>query len=166
MGGHGISASGSRKASYYAQEHGWIFALAYVVPDTTYYQGVPAKFSKIDRYDYYQPLLAHLGEQPVTMKELYAQGTSADNNTFGYLPIYDEYRHEQNSVHGLMKSDLQHWHLGRKFANAPALNSTFISCDPGDRIFAVEGEEQVLAHVYNDIKVQRKVPYYGTPLGV
>jgi hypothetical protein len=166
MGGHGVTASGSRKASYYAQEHGWIFAFMYVVPETTYYQGVPAKFSKVDRYDYYQPLLAHLGEQPVTQKELYAVGSPLDNNTFGYLPIYDEYRHETNSVHGLMKTDLEHWHLGRKFANAPQLNSAFIRCNPGDRIFAVEGEEQVLAHVYNDIKVGRKVPYYGTPLGV
>ena len=167
MGGHAISASGSRKASYMAQEHGWIFAMAYVVPDTTYYQGIPAKFNKIDRYDYYQPLLAHLGEQPVKNQELFATGGGQDDNTFGYLPIYDEYRHELNSVHGLMKTDLEHWHLGRKFSNTPALNSTFISCDPSERIFAVPGDpEQVLAHVYNDVKVQRKVPYYGTPLGV
>lgn len=167
MGGHGITASGSRKASYYAQEHGWIFAFMYVVPDTTYSQGVPAKFNKVDRYDYYQPLLAHLGEQPVLNKELYATGGTADNNTFGYLPIYDEYRHELNTVHGLMKSSLEYWHLGRKFSSYPALNSAFIECLPSERIFVEEGDaEQVIAHVYNDLKVQRKVPYYGTPLGV
>lgn len=167
IGGHGITASGSRKASYYAQEHGWIFAFMYVVPDTTYSQGVPAKFNKVDRYDYYQPLLAHLGEQPVLNKELYATGGAADSNTFGYLPIYDEYRHEQNSVHGLMKTSLEYWHLGRKFSNYPALNSSFIECLPSERIFVEEGDaEQVIAHVYNDLKVQRKVPYYGTPLGV
>jgi hypothetical protein len=166
IGGHGITASGSRKASYYAQEHGWVFAFMYVVPDTTYSQGVPAKFSKVDRYDYYQPLLAHIGEQPVKVKELYATGGSGDDNTFGYLPIYDEYRHEENSVHGLMKSTLEYWHMGRKFANAPALNASFIQCDPTDRIFVDSGEEQVIAHVYNDLKVQRKVPYYGTPMGV
>jgi hypothetical protein len=167
LGGHGITASGSRKASYYAQEHGWVFAFMYVVPDTTYSQGVPAKFSKVDRYDYYQPLLAHIGEQPVKVKELYATGGAGDDNTFGYLPIYDEYRHEENSVHGLMKSSLEYWHLGRKFANAPALNASFIQCDPSGRIFVEPGsDEQVIAHVYNDLKVQRKVPYYGTPMGV
>jgi hypothetical protein len=168
MGGHGITASGSRKASYYAQEHGWIFAFMYVVPDTTYSQGVPAKFNKVDRYDYYQPLLAHLGEQPVLGKELYATGNSAtDDSTFGYLPIYDEYRHEQNTVHGLMRTDLEYWHLGRKFSSQPALNATFIQCDPSNRVFVEEeNDEQVIAHVYNDLKVQRKVPYYGTPLGV
>jgi hypothetical protein len=167
LGGHGITASGSRKASYYAQEHGWVFAFMYVVPDTTYYQGVPAKFNKVDRYDYYQPLLAHLGEQPVLTKELYATGGAQDDTTFGYLPIYDEYRHEQNSVHGLMKSTLEYWHMGRKFASVPALNANFIQCDPTDRIFVEqEDPEQVIAHVYNDLKVQRKVPYYGTPLGV
>jgi hypothetical protein len=167
LGGHGITASGSRKASYYAQEHGWVFAFMYVVPDTTYYQGVPAKFNKVDRYDYYQPLLAHLGEQPVLNKELYATGGSQDDGTFGYLPIYDEYRHEMNSVHGLMKGNLEYWHLGRKFASLPSLNSAFIQCDPSDRVFVEQNNaEQVIAHVYNDLKVQRKLPYYGTPLGV
>jgi hypothetical protein len=167
IGGHGISASGSRKASYYAQEHGWIFAFMYVVPDTTYYQGVPAKFSKTDRYDYFQPLLAHIGEQPVLNKEIYATGGAADDDTFGYLPVYDEYRHEQNTVHGLMRDNLEYWHLGRKFGSLPALNQTFIECDPSERVFVEENNpEQVIAHVYNDLKVQRKVPYYGTPLGV
>lgn len=168
LGGHGITAQGSRKASYYAQEHGWIFALMYVVPDTTYSQGVPAKFSKVDRYDYYQPLLAHLGEQPVLNKELFANGnTSQMGGIFGYLPIYDEYRHELNTVHGLMKTDLEYWHLGRKFSSLPALNDSFVKCLPSDRIFVEEdGAEQVIAHVYNDMKVQRKIPYYGTPLGV
>lgn len=166
LGGHAITASGSKKASYYAQEHGWIFALMYVVPDTTYFQGVPAKFSKVDRYDYYQPLLAHLGEQPVLNKELYATNTSTDDDTFGYLPIYDEYRHEQNTVAGQMKTTLDFWHLGRKFSSQPALNSTFISCNPSDRIFTVEGQEQVIAHIFNKVIAQRKIPYYGTPLGV
>lgn len=167
MGGHAITASGSRKASYYAQEHGWVFAFMYIVPDTTYFQGVPAKFSKTDRYDYFQPLLAHIGEQPVLNKEIYADGTSADNSVFGYLPVYDEYRHEQNTVAGEMKNTLQYWHLARNFANRPQLNSTFIKCDPSNRIFTVENDpEQVIAHVYNDIRAQRKVPYHGTPMGI
>jgi len=167
MGGHAITASGSRKASYYAQEHGWIFALMYIVPDTTYFQGIAPKFSKTDRYDYFQPLLAHIGEQPVLNQEVYADGTSNDSGTFGYLPIYDEYRHELNTVAGQMKDTLSYWHLGRKFANRPSLNSTFIACDPSNRIFTqLDNDEQVIAHVYNSVIAQRKVPYYGTPMGV
>ena len=167
MGGHAITASGSRKASYYAQEHGWIFAMMYIVPDTTYFQGIAPKFSKVDRYDYFQPLLAHIGEQPVLNKEVYADGTSQDNNVFGYLPIYDEYRHELNTVAGEMKNTLDYWHLGRKFSNRPALNSTFIACDPANRIFTqLDNDEQVIAHVYNSVIAQRKVPYYGTPMGI
>ncbi len=167
MAGHGIAASGSRKASYYAQEHGWIFAFVYVVPKTAYMQGVPKKFKKVDRYDYYQPLLAHIGEQPVTGQEIYATGDSTDDDTFGYLPIYDEYRHENNSVSGLMKSELEEWHLARKFDNFPALNAQFVRCEPSLRIFAdTESEEQVIMHVHNDVKAKRKIPYYGTPLGL
>lgn len=168
MGGHGITASGSRKSSYYAQEHGWIFAFMYVVPDTAYFQGIPKKFDKIDRYDYYQPLLAHIGEQPVKQRELFAAGTSADDNTFGYLPIYDEYRHENSSVHGLMKTDLKHWHLSRDFGvNPPALNNTFVTAFPDDRIFVETNDaEQIICHVHNKVNVGRKVPYYGTPMGI
>jgi hypothetical protein len=169
MGGHGITASGSRKSSYYAQEHGWIFAFMYVVPDTAYFQGIPKKFDKIDRYDYYQPLLAHIGEQPVQQRELFATGNkSLDEKTFGYLPIYDEYRHENSSVHGLMKTDLKHWHLSRDFGgNAPALNSTFVTAYPDDRIFVEQGSaEQIICHVHNKVSVGRKVPYYGTPMGI
>lgn len=169
MAGHGITASGSRNSSYYAQEHGWIFAFMYVVPDSSYFQGIPKKFDKIDRYDYYQPLLAHIGEQPVKRREIFASGVANnDNTTFGYLPIYDEYRHETNSVHGLMKTDLKHWHMSRDFGvNLPSLNNTFVSCNPTDRIFTETGDaEQIIAHVYNKINVGRKVPYYGTPMGI
>jgi len=172
MGGHALTASGSRKSSYYAQEHGWVFAFMYIVPDTAYFQGVPAKFSKTDRYDYFQPLLAHIGEQPVLKKELYADGGTQDDQTFGYLPIYDEYRHEQNTVHGLLKKDqsqggLDFWHLGRKFATRPQLNDSFIECNPSNRIFTtINDDEQIIAHVYNKTIVQRKVPYYGTPMGI
>lgn len=169
MGGHGITASGSRKSSYYAQEHGWIFAFMYVVPDTAYFQGVPKKFDKIDRYDYYQPLLAHIGEQPVKMRELFASGNPInDDITFGYLPIYDEYRHESSSVHGLMKTDLKHWHLSRDFGvNTPQLNQNFVTAHPDDRIFVEQGNaEQIICHVHNKVNVGRKVPYYGTPMGI
>jgi len=167
LGGHAVTASGSRKVSYYAQEHGWIFAMMYIVPDTAYLQGVPAKFNKIDRYDYFQPLLAHLGEQPVLNQEIWANGGAGDANTFGYLPIYDEYRHELNGVHGLLKTTLDYWHLGRKFSSRPGLDENFVTADPSNRIFVDEVEtQQVIAHVYNDVKVQRKVPYYGTPMGI
>jgi len=66
-----------------------------------------------------------------------------------------------------MKGNLEYWHLGRKFGSLPQLNASFIQCDPSDRVFVEQNNaEQVIAHVYNDMKVQRKLPYYGTPLGV
>jgi len=168
MAGHAITAAGSRASSYTAQEHGWVFAFMYIVPETSYSQGIAPKFSKTDRYDYFQPLLAHIGEQPVLNKELYADGTANQNATFGYLPIYDEYRHEHNSVHGLMKTSFEYWHLGRKFATTPLLNGTFVQADPSRRIFAdtSASAEQIIAHIYNKVNVQRKVPYYGTPGGI
>ena len=65
-----------------------------------------------------------------------------------------------------MKTDLDYWHLGRKFGSAPALNNTFIKVNATDRIFVDAGEEQIIAHIYNDVKAQRKIAYYGTPMGI
>ena len=37
-------------------------------------------WSRQTRLDYYWPALSHIGEQAVLNKEIYAQGTSADDN--------------------------------------------------------------------------------------
>lgn len=67
-------------------------------------------------------MLAHLGEQPVYNVELYAQGTSADKQPFGYLPIYYEYRKAVSTVHGQFRTTLDFWHMARKFTNLPTLS--------------------------------------------
>ena len=57
-------------------EHGCIIGLACMFADLTYQQGINRFFSKRTIYDYYWPSFAHLGEQSVLNKEIYAQGTS------------------------------------------------------------------------------------------
>ena len=69
-------------------------------------------------------------------------------------------------VAGEFRTSLDYWHLGRKFATQPALNQTFIECDPADtkRIFAVEeGADSLYCHVYNKITAVRPMPKFGTP---
>ena len=41
-------------------------------------------FSRSGRFDFYWPALSHLGEQSVLNKEIFAQGTAADEDVFGY----------------------------------------------------------------------------------
>lgn len=164
MAGHGISVSGGNEFSYRVEEHGWILGLISVTPETAYQQGVHRSLLKRDRLDYFWPTFANIGEQEVKNAELYATGTTV-GETFGYVPRYAEYKFLNSRVAGEMRTELDYWHLGRKFSAKPNLNGAFIKCDPSTRIFAVEeaGVDNIYGHIFNNIKAIRKMPKYGTP---
>jgi hypothetical protein len=168
MAGHGINVGGGNNFSYYSQEHGYIIGLMSIMPKTAYYQGIPKHYKKFDKFDYYFPSFAHLGEQPILNEEIFADTSLSDTETFGYTPRYAEYKHMLSSVHGEFRDTLLFWHMARKFDNLPALNEQFINADPTKRIFAVELQETetIYAHVFHDLKATRLMPYFGTPKGV
>ena len=169
MAGHGIAAGGSSRIKYFAEEHGYIIGVQTILPKTAYQQGIPKHWTKFDKFDYYWPSFAHLGEQPILNKELYVANDGQNQGIFGYTPRYAEYKYIPSSVHGDFKTSLDFWHLGRKFLTRPALNSAFIQMSPADgaRIFAVTGTEQVFyVHMYHRIKARRRMPYFGSPKGV
>ena len=152
-------------------EHGVIIGLACVRADLTYQQGLPRKFSRSTRYDYYWPALAHLGEQEVLNKEIYAQGSAdatADAAVFGYQERWAEYRYKPSQITGKMRSNdaqsLDIWHLSEEFGSLPSLNSTFIVQNtPVDRVTAVTDEPQFKADFYFDSKLARALPLYSVP---
>lgn len=166
MAGHGISVVESRNGSYFCEEHGWIIGIMSVMPKTAYGQGIAKHWLKYqDNFSYFWPSFANLGEQEVKNVEIYAAQSAANGDlTFGYVPRYAEYKYEQNRIAGDFRTTLDFWHFGRQFANPPALNKTFIECDPGKRIFAVDSAEHSLyVHVLNRIKAVRPMPIFGTP---
>lgn len=165
LAGHGISAGGSKRFKYRAEEHGWLIGILNVQPVTAYFQGLPRMYSRQDRLDYYWPAFANIGEQEVYNKEIkYDTAAAPDgDNVFGYIPRYAEYKYIPNRVAGEMQDTLKFWHLARDFSATPVLNESFIECNPSDRIFAVQNAEHIYAHVYNNVKAVRKMPVFGTP---
>lgn len=165
MAGHGISVGANNSFRYTAEEHGYIIGIMSIMPESAYQQGIPKHFLKFDKFQYYWPSFAHLGEQPIENKELYVAADGADDDVFGYTPRYAEYKFMNSSVHGEFRTSLDYWHLGRKFATRPQLNELFITCRPDKRIFAVTdpSSETIYAHVFHRIKARRLMPYFGTP---
>lgn len=164
MAGHGVSVTTGKYGSYYCEEHGYIIGIMSVMPKTAYQQGIPKHFLKTNSaFDYYFEQFAHIGEQAVQNKELYAF-TATGDDTFGYIPRYSEYKFENNRVAGDFRDTLDFWHLGRQFLAQPSLNQTFIECVPDTRIFAVEdGSDYLWCHVYNQVTASRKMPFFGSP---
>ena len=165
MAGHGIGVTSGKYGKYFCEEHGYIIGIMSVMPKTAYQQGIPRTYLKKDTLDYFWPSFANIGEQEVQNQELYAY-TSTGEDTWGYVPRYAEYKYMPSRVAGEFRTSLDYWHLGRKFATQPALNQTFIECNPADtkRIFAVEeGADSLYCHIYNKIKAVRPMPKFGTP---
>lgn len=133
---------GDHGCRYHATEHGMIIGLANVRADLTYQQGIPRMFTRQTRLDFYEPLLNGLGEQTVYNGEIYAQGTSADLDPFGYNERFAEYRFKPSEITGKFRStdpqSLDVWHLSQEFGSLPALNASFIAeAVPMDRILAI-----------------------------
>ena len=149
-------------------EHGYVFGFVNVRADLTYQQGLNRMWSRQGRFDFYWPVLAHLGEQAVLNKEIYAQGTAVDDDVFGYQERYAEYRYYPGQITGKFRSTdpqpLDSWHLAQKFDSLPKLSSQFIQDSPPvDRVVAVTNEPQFLFDSYIRLKCARPMPVYSVP---
>lgn len=149
-------------------EHGYVFGFVNVRADLTYQQGLNRMWSRQGRFDFYWPVLAHLGEQAVLNKEIFAQGTADDDKVFGYQERYAEYRYYPGQITGKFRSTdpqpLDSWHLAQKFSSLPTLSSQFIQDDPPvERVVAVTSEPQFLFDSYIRLKCARPMPVYSVP---
>lgn len=166
MSGHGVAIVEGNQGSFYCPEWGFIIGIMSVMPQTAYYQGLAKHWLKHrDPYQYYWPQFAHIGEEPIEVREIYA-GENGGGETFGYIPRYSDYKFMPNRVAGdFQKPELDFWHLARKFDSPPALNEDFIEADPTSRVFAVTDPDvdKLYIQVYHQVMASRLMPYFGTP---
>lgn len=150
-------------------EHGYVFGFCCARADLTYQQGINRMWTRSTVYDWYWPTFAHLGEQAVLLKEIYATGnTEQDNSVFGYQERYAEYRYKPSVICGKFRSNIKGnldvWHLSQYFETAPKLNPEFIEEDvPIGRIIAVPSEPQFLIDIGFKYTTVRPMPMFGTP---
>lgn len=166
----GVRGIGFRKSF---TEHTIILGLVEARADLTYQQGLNRMWSRRTRFEFYWPSLAHLGEQGVLNKEIYAQGTAADDNVFGYQERWAEYRYFPSRISGAFRSNypagqtansLDAWHLAQNFSALPTLSASFIEDNPPvDRVIAVPSEPQFLFDGHFTIRCVRPMPTYSVP---
>lgn len=108
-------------------EYGLVLGLCCVRSNLTYQQGLNRHFTKKERFDFYWPSFAYLGEQPIYNYEIFCESkitsvraetidgvravavTGADftdrsKEVFGYIPRWSEYRYKPSMVSGLFNS--------------------------------------------------------------
>lgn len=160
-------------------EHGFVIGVMVARYDHTYQQGLERIWSRNDRFDYYWPVFANIGEMPVKNKEIYLQGAdvvdeagdSVDEKVFGYQEAWADYRYKPNRVTGEMRSayaqSLDVWHLADDYASLPSLSDSWIREDKTnvDRVLAVTSavSNQLFADLYIENKATRPLPMYSVP---
>lgn len=152
-------------------EHGFIIGLMVARYDHTYQQGLERFWSRKDRFDYYWPVFANLGEQAVLNKEIFAQGTDKDDEVFGYQEAWADYRYRPSRVTGEMRSSyaqsLDVWHLADYYQTLPSLSDSWIREDSKtvNRVLAVS--DNVSAQLFCDVFIRcfatRPMPLYSIP---
>lgn len=159
--GHGIAAMRSNRYRRFFEEHGYVISLMSVKPKTIYANGLFRTWNRRTKEDFFQKELAHIGQQEVLNKEVYAAHASP-NGVFGYQDRYDEYRRQESSIAGEFRATtLDFWHFARIFASSPALNASFVSCVPTDRTFAVPSQDVLYVMANHNIQARRLVAASG-----
>lgn len=183
--GHGVSVGNSMSFNRKFKEHGFVIGIMSILPRTCYQQGLPRMFSRMDKFDYYFPEFAELGEQEIKERELYCVRSVADgvheartleelnDQTFGYQQRYAEYKYNPSEVHGDFRTSLNYWHMGRIFGNRegsentgiPYLSPDFVEAHPTNRIFSVMSEDynKVYVNLYHNFTAIRPMPRHAVP---
>lgn len=151
------------------QEHGYVIGVCCIRNDNTYQQGLDRMWSRKEKYDFYWPEFAHLGEQAILNKEIYLQGKAEDEKAFGYQEAYSEYRMTANRVCGKFRSNaegtLDAWHYADNYTTLPTLSQDWMATDKSviDRTIAVQSQPQFIMDVLIENDAVRPMPIYGTP---
>lgn len=173
-GGKGTSTGRAKAKKYRVEEHGCIIGLLSIQPKAVYLSGIPRFFRKFDKFDFYFPEFANLGEQETYSYELYPkidEDGKLIKTTFGYNPRYADMQFIPNSVHGdFLKDGMRHFTQYRLFDNEPTLSKEFLQLnndsDGINRIWAVEDSgdyDHFWLTIFHHIHAKRPMPKFGTP---
>lgn len=177
MAGRAVAYGRGRYIHVYAEEHCILHAYLSIMPRASYQQGLPKRYTKFDKFDYYWPQFDALGEQPIHAGELWydwrKDWDDQDTNffTFGYQQRFCEYKAFPNEIHGDFKeSGLNAWHMSRIFDEAPRLNADFLSYEAeldsiNQRIFAsgATTRSHILCMIFNRLRAKRPMSYSVIP---
>lgn len=171
--GQALGLESSKTIKYTCYEHGVIIGIISVYPQSSYMQGMDRMWQRRSRFDYAFEQFALIGDDSLKNKDVNYSFLAAqeawDDEIFGYVRRYYDWTTHNDIISGGMRDYLISFHLGRIFdaldPTTVQLNSEFLECKPRiqDVFQVAEDEDEIYAHIYNDVKVLRRLPKYGIP---
>lgn len=161
--------SGKAPITYSTQEHGIIMGLCCVRHTRTYQQGINREWSRRELFDFYQPTFAHLGNQAILNKEIFASGNHFDDEVFGYQECWSEYRYKPSHVTAEFRSNypqsLDVWHYADHYESRPTLSQSWMQEGDAEieRTLAVKTQNQFIADFHVTTLLTAPMPLYSVP---
>lgn len=152
-------------------EHGYVFIVACARTELSYQQGIERHFRRKSVTDFYNPIFANIGNQPITYDRIYADGNETlDSEVFGYQEAWAEYRFKPNRVCGKFRSNvdgsLDAWHYAEYFTDRPIMSEDFLNASYNEvyRTLVVdEPNQQLLCNFFFDEVATLPMPVYSIP---
>lgn len=175
VGAFSLSNPGGFLFSKSFTEHGTIMVVACTRVRDSFSQGIAREDQKFERFDFYWPQFANLGEQPILKKELYVDGSTgnSDDDVFGYQEAWAEYRMFNDQVTGYLNptagQSIAAYTYVNQFAAAPDLKG-YLNAENQqanvDRTLSAYGATTgftLFGQFEFDIKMVRPMPTYSIP---
>lgn len=121
-------------------EHGYLYVIMSIVPESTYFQGIDEKLFYGDRFDsFYFPEFQNIGDDVVSLYDIYASPNLASgfnglmshserrSKVFGYNRRNYNLIYYPNEIHGEFSrsNSMLNWTFARSFGSAPTLGHEF-----------------------------------------
>ena len=153
-------------------EPGFVMGLCCVRTMQSYAQGIDKRWKHLTRDDFYNPVFANIGEQPIRKSELMVTGNKdQDDSVFGYQEAWYEYRFHKNEISGFLDPNyndqtLSKWTYYEPFTASPSLGADFIKQDKsniGDSLVFTGSSSQFICDFGILEKVTRPMPVFSVP---
>lgn len=160
-------------------EHGILMGVCVARYKHSYSQGLNKYWQKRDKFDFFFPTFANLGETAVRKNEIMCttENKSSDE-VFGYNESWYEYRYLPDFNTGMMRPSntadtLDSWHFGDYYSQVPSLSAEWLREDGSnvDRCLTFQAFNDSAEHKSNQIFADmlvssittRVVPTYSVP---
>lgn len=166
-GAFGYTANSTGRIVRSFKEHGLVIICGCARTNKSYFQGLPKYLTKKQRFDFYMPEFANIGEVAVPKSEL----VLGAKGTFGYQEAWYEYRYAQNQIKGYMSpiandTILNSYTYAQELSNNPTLNADFIKESRASfdkTCISTKSSYQFYGDFYLDLKMTRPLPVYSVP---
>lgn len=129
--GYSHTVTGGKSYVYSCDEPGYIIGVFTIRNPKTYAQGLNRMWLRKDRFDFYWPEFANIGEVAVPKGTLFLDDDGHNNDVFGYQEAWYEYRQIPYEVSGLFRpgvsGSLSSWNYADFYTSRPILSDEWIS---------------------------------------